>query len=104
MVVGVAIALAGLFGGTVVAGEASAGTSKRVAYVYYVVDGDTVRLKSGRYVRLIGYDTPEGGKHYYGKAKRSLDNFIPDSGRIRLVNPRRPMTPITTAACSGTSG
>ena len=87
VVVGVAIALAGLFGGTVVAGEASASTSKRVAYVDYVVDGDTVRLKSGRYVRLIGYDTPERGKRYYAKAKRSLDNFIPDGGRVWLVNP-----------------
>ena len=84
---GVAITLAGLVGGSVVAGEAGASTTSRVAYVAYVVDGDTVRLKSGRYVRLIGYDTPEAGRRYYGKAKRSLGNFIPDSGRIRLVNP-----------------
>ena len=84
---GVAITLAALVGGTVVAGDASASTTSRVAYVSYVVDGDTVRLKSGRYVRLIGYDTPEAGKRYYGKAKRSLGNFIPDGGRVRLVNP-----------------
>ena len=87
LVVGVAIGLAGLVGGTVVAPKASASTSSRVAYVAYVVDGDTVRLKSGRYVRLIGYDTPESGRRYYGKAKRSLDNFIPAGGRIKLVNP-----------------
>jgi endonuclease YncB( thermonuclease family) len=81
------IVAATLVGGTVVTGEASASTSSRTAYVSYVVDGDTVRLTSGRYVRLIGYDTPEAGQRYYHKAGQSLDNFIPDSGRVRLVNP-----------------
>ena len=30
--------------------------------VDYVVDGDTIRLGSGTYVRLIGIDTPEVGE------------------------------------------
>jgi endonuclease YncB( thermonuclease family) len=46
-----------------------------VAHVGYVVDGDTVRLMSGRYVRLIGYDTPEYGHPYFKAAKRSLNRF-----------------------------
>ncbi|KRE94025.1 hypothetical protein ASG76_11500 [Nocardioides sp. Soil774] len=32
------------------------------ASVAYVVDGDTIRLSSGTYVRLIGIDTPEVGQ------------------------------------------
>ncbi len=35
----------------------------------YVVDGDTIRLANGQYVRLIGIDTPEQGRPYYGAAK-----------------------------------
>jgi endonuclease YncB( thermonuclease family) len=56
-----------------------------VVDVYYVVDGDTIRLDSGTYVRLIGIDTPEVGECGYGKAKRQLDAWIGD--RARLVNP-----------------
>ena len=37
---------------TFAAGPANAAT------VDYVVDGDTIRLRSGVYVRLIGIDTP----------------------------------------------
>jgi endonuclease YncB( thermonuclease family) len=41
------------------------------ADVDYVVDGDTIRLQSGVYVRLIGIDTPEVGECGYRAAKRS---------------------------------
>ena len=70
------------------AADAATLSSSRMAHVDYVVDGDTVRLVSGRYVRLIGYDTPEYGQPYFKAAKRSLNGFIPASGRVRLVNPR----------------
>ena len=53
--------------------------------VGYVVDGDTIRLADGRYVRLIGIDTPERGRPYYRVAKRYLDALVGD--RVRLVNP-----------------
>ena len=53
--------------------------------VGYVVDGDTIRLANGRYVRLIGIDTPERGRPYYRAAKRHLDRLV--EGRVRLVNP-----------------
>ena len=58
------------------------------ARVAYVVDGDTVRLNSGRYVRLIGYDTPEYGRRYFHAAKRSLGRFIPASGRVDRARDR----------------
>jgi len=49
------------------------------------VDGDTIRLQSGVYVRLIGIDTPEVGECGYRAAKRSLDRWV--GGEARLVNP-----------------
>ncbi len=55
------------------------------ARVAYVVDGDTIRLKSGAYVRLIGIDTPEVGQCGYRAAKRKLDKMI--GSTVRLVNP-----------------
>jgi endonuclease YncB( thermonuclease family) len=55
------------------------------AAVDYVVDGDTIRLRSGAYVRLIGIDTPEVGQCGYAAAKRKLDRWV--GGEARLVNP-----------------
>lgn len=63
-------------------GQQTSGGRTRVAYV---VDGDTVRLANGRYVRLIGIDTPERGRPYYQAAKRHLDRLV--EGWVRLVNP-----------------
>ena len=51
----------------------------------YVVDGDTIRLKSGTYVRMIGIDTPEVGQCGYRKAKRQLNKWVGETAR--LVNP-----------------
>ena len=53
--------------------------------VDYVVDGDTIRLRSGVYVRLIGIDTPEVGQCGYRGAKRKLDRWV--GGSARLANP-----------------
>lgn len=64
--------------------DAHAATST-VRRVDYVVDGDTIRLTSGTYVRLIGIDTPEVGECGYGRAKRVLDRWV--GGNVRLVNP-----------------
>jgi endonuclease YncB( thermonuclease family) len=55
------------------------------ATVDYVVDGDTFRLQSGVYVRLIGVDTPEVGECGYRAAKRKLDQWV--GGNVRPVNP-----------------
>jgi endonuclease YncB( thermonuclease family) len=59
--------------------------SATAASVDYVVDGDTIRLRSGVYVRLIGIDTPEVGQCGYAAAKRRLDRWV--GGEARLVNP-----------------
>jgi endonuclease YncB( thermonuclease family) len=56
------------------------------AYVRYVVDGDTVRLRSGTYVRLIGVNAPERGRCGYVSATRTLDRLV--NGYVRLVRPR----------------
>ena len=63
-------------------GHQSSDTEARVGYV---VDGDTIRLSNGKYVRLIGIDTPERGRPYYLAAKRHLGQLV--EGRVRLVNP-----------------
>ena len=55
------------------------------ARVDYVVDGDTIRLRSGVYVRLIGIDTPEVGECGYRAAKRKLNQWV--GGNARLVDP-----------------
>lgn len=55
------------------------------APVAYVVDGDTIRLASGVYVRLVGIDTPEVGECGYRAARRTLDGWI--GSTARLVNP-----------------
>ncbi len=67
----------------VVGPPASAATSVKVDYV---VDGDTIRLANGKYVRLIGIDTPETGQCGYQLAKRKLDRMI--GARASLRNPR----------------
>jgi endonuclease YncB( thermonuclease family) len=69
-------------GGSGGSGGQSSGGAPRVEYV---VDGDTIRLANGKYVRLIGIDTPERGRPYYLAAKRHLDRLV--NGRVRLVNP-----------------
>lgn len=52
------------------------------ASVDYVVDGDTIRLRSGTYVRLIGIDTPEVGECGYDAAKALLDQMVGPSADL----------------------
>jgi len=55
------------------------------------VDGDTLKLASGRRVRLIGIDTPEahhprfGDKCYGEAATHFVQQLLDDGDRIRLV-------------------
>lgn len=56
------------------------------AEVDYVVDGDTIRLTSGVYVRFIGIDTPEYGQCGYDAAKAKLDSMV--GSTVRLPNPQ----------------
>lgn len=65
------------------------------AELEYIYDGDTLRLKDGRKIRLLGVNTPElGRKTKAGKtsaqalsldAKRAVESFFKDSKRLRLV-------------------
>jgi endonuclease YncB( thermonuclease family) len=65
--------------------EPTAPAGAAVVRVAYVVDGDTIRLSSGEYVRLIGMDAPEVGECGYTKAKKQLDRWV--GAHVRLVNP-----------------
>jgi micrococcal nuclease len=47
--------------------------------VAQVIDGDTIKLKSGQKVRLIGINTPETGHPYYNEATEKLKELIGDS-------------------------
>ncbi|PIP17367.1 MAG: hypothetical protein COX44_00290 [Candidatus Portnoybacteria bacterium CG23_combo_of_CG06-09_8_20_14_all_37_13] len=47
-----------------------------VAVVDYVVDGDTVKSRSGATIRLIGINTPETGQPYPSEAKNKLKELI----------------------------
>lgn len=60
-------------------------THARVAYWH---DGDTVRLTDGRYVRLVGIDTPELGRKKARRATRNARRIAPVHSRVTLVRIR----------------
>ncbi len=41
-----------------------------------ITDGDTIVIKGGERVRLLGIDTPEKGEDYYAEAKQFLEERI----------------------------
>lgn len=47
-----------------------------VGIVDYVVDGDTIELRGGERVRMIGINTPEIGQPYSSEAKNKLKELI----------------------------
>ncbi len=59
--------------------------SAEAAPIGYVVDGDTLRLANGKYVRLIGIDTPEAGECGYFRAKRAVTRMV--APNVPLLNP-----------------
>ena len=46
------------------------------AKVTKVIDGDTFKIKGGKYIRLAGVDTPEKGRRGYAAARDELRNLI----------------------------
>jgi len=50
--------------------------SVTTAIADYVIDGDTVKLRNGEKVRLIGINTPEMGQPYSSEAKNKLKELI----------------------------
>jgi len=58
------------------------------AQVDYVVDGDTIRLEGGAYVRMIGIDTPEVGDCGADAAEAKLTRMVARNGWVvTLRNP-----------------
>lgn len=56
----------------------------RDVFIKRVIDGDTIQLKSGHRVRLIGIDAPERKARFGQPAKRFLQSLIEDKP-VRLV-------------------
>lgn len=48
-----------------------------------IVDGDTIALENGEYVRYIGMDTPEKGRPYYKEAKNENRRLV-EGKELRL--------------------
>jgi endonuclease YncB( thermonuclease family) len=62
------------------------------AVVRYVVDGDTLRLRNGAYVRLVQIDAPEDTsvqECFGAAATRALRRLLPPGTVIRLVTDPR---------------
>ncbi|MBM3119721.1 MAG: thermonuclease family protein [Chloroflexi bacterium] len=54
-----------------------------VTVVTQIIDGDTVVIKDGRYVRYIGVDAPEKGEFYYAEAKQMNEELVAGK-KVRL--------------------
>ena len=65
--------------------DAGGGTLREEARVASVTDGDTLRLRDGRRVRLVQIDAPEERAECYGReATRALEVLAPRGARIVL--------------------
>jgi endonuclease YncB( thermonuclease family) len=71
-------------GVVVLIGLAGAAPAAR-ARLQYVVDGDTVRLRSDTYVRFIGLDAPESDECGGAASEKTMNRLV--EGVIRLVRP-----------------
>jgi endonuclease YncB( thermonuclease family) len=81
------LALAGLAG----TGSAVPGAREARATVRYVVDGDTIRLTGGRYVRFLQIDAPElhPPECYGRRSSELLHSWLHHGSQVRLrVDPR----------------
>lgn len=85
-------AVAGFSGGAWAAGHCALKTlpshlKPATVTIASITDGDTVRLKDGRRVRLIGVNAPEMNPQqpYALEAKRAVEAFIPKGSRATLV-------------------
>ncbi len=73
-------------GGTAGTGALTSGSPQgELAVVGHVNDGDTLRLRDGRRVRLVQIDAPELHGDCYGKAAlAALRRLAPEGARVRL--------------------
>lgn len=54
-----------------------------VTVVTQIIDGDTIVIKGGHYVRYIGVDAPEKGEFYYAEAKQVNEELVAGK-KVRL--------------------
>lgn len=47
-----------------------------LAVVIQIIDGDTIVIKGGHYIRYIGVDAPEKGEFYYVEAKQMNEELV----------------------------
>jgi len=80
------LAAAGCGGGAGTSTEPSASGPSEDGVVAYVNDGDTLRLRDGRKVRLLQIDAPELRGDCYGKgALAALRRLAPEGTRVTLA-------------------
>lgn len=77
------LAAAGAASAVLLAGAAPVTAANGWRYAR-AVDGDTIQLGNGQYVRLLGYDTPEVGQCGYAQAKAKMASLI--QGGVKLEN------------------
>lgn len=51
--------------------------SQKIEYsVIGVIDGDTIKIKNGQFVRLLGINAPEKGELYYNESTQELKRLV----------------------------
>ena len=50
--------------------------TSNLALVTHAIDGDTIEIEGGYYVRYIGIDTPEKDEPFYQEATEANQNFV----------------------------
>ena len=70
-----------------------------------VVDGDTIVVSTGAYVRFLQIDTPElsSNECYATAARAALERLLPVGSRLRLVRDPGSTRSTGTAVCCATS-
>jgi endonuclease YncB( thermonuclease family) len=70
-------------------GGASGDARPETATVSWIVDGDTLRLRDGRRVRLVQIDAPEVGECFHDGATQALRRLLPLGTRVALARDPR---------------
>jgi endonuclease YncB( thermonuclease family) len=58
--------------------------TREEAVVAFVTDGDSIRLRDGRRLRLLQVDAPELGECHHAASTRTLRRLLPSGRRIQL--------------------
>jgi micrococcal nuclease len=52
------------------------GCTSQTYQVEQVIDGDTIQLSTGQYIRLLGINAPDKGEFYYEESKEKLEELV----------------------------